>query len=154
MVLAKQRPDAHGRASLNEMKWNAAKRQTKKKKNLFVAVCERHTTLFAFWMQKFVCKVVFWSEPVCTCVCVRADWSLSGQHVWSCLLGGVTRTDTLFSSPHDSYDVNSKQAGDHLFFLREKTKILLFKHLSGSVKNVKTHHEKHLNVSGKHVISV
>lgn len=39
------------------------------------------------------------------------------RDVWSCLLGGVARTDTILSSPHDNSDVNTKQARHGFIYL-------------------------------------
>lgn len=54
MVLAKQRSDAHGRASLNEMKWNAAKGQTKKKK-IYLSPCVNVTQPYLHFGCKSLC---------------------------------------------------------------------------------------------------
>lgn len=73
--------------------------------------------LFAFWMQKFVSVRCHVLERVCVRVCVRACLlarARAVRDVWSCLLGGVARTDAILSSPHDSSDVNTKQAGHRL----------------------------------------
>lgn len=86
---------------------------------------------------------------MCACAFVPTG-ARAVRDVWSCLLGGVARTDTISSFLHDSSNVNTKQAGHHflfLFFFKGGNKILLSGHSNGSVENFVTHHKTRLHVT-------
>lgn len=155
MVQAKQHCGARERAVLNEIKWIAAMWRCQKSRiylssrvSVCVVICIFDGKVVCvqrqFRKEGCICVCAF----VCVCVCVLKRAS-AVRHVWSCLLGGVARTEALvLSSPHDSPNVNTKQAGHQI--KKNKTN----KHVTAcplsSSENLKIHHE--VAIIQKHLI--